>query len=83
MVLLGVLPLGGFYGLLVRKQWGWFASLYVGLALLVWLFVEILTIGYQAQPPLQLIYGVVALAILALALAPSVRKYYGVGNPAN
>jgi len=35
--------------------------------------VDIAIIGYQPQPPLQLTYGLLGLAILALALSPSIR----------
>jgi hypothetical protein len=79
LLLLGILPLIAFFGLLTGKKWGLFAALYVGIALLAWLFVEILVIGYQSQPPLQLIYGILGVAILALALAPSVRHHFGMG----
>lgn len=41
-------------------------------ALLLWLAVQIAVIGYQAEPPLQLIYGIVGAVILATSLAPGV-----------
>ena len=75
LVVLGVVPLIVLYGLWKRRAWGGPAALLVGLALVVWIAVEILVIGYHAQPPLQFIYGLVGLAILALAVPPTVQAY--------
>jgi membrane protein implicated in regulation of membrane protease activity len=47
----------------------------VGVALVIWIGVEILMIGYQAQPPLQLIYGTVGVVMLILLLLASVKGY--------
>ena len=74
--LVSFFPLIVLYGLWVRRPWAWLAALGVGLALLVWITVEILIIGYHAQPPLQLIYGVLGIGIVVLDLLPSVRAYY-------
>jgi hypothetical protein len=41
--------------------------------LVVWIIVEVLVIGYQTDPPLQLVYGLVGVAILALVSLSSVR----------
>lgn len=60
-----------------RNPWGWSGSLMVGLTLLAWIYVEILVVGYQADPPLQLVYGLVGLAITSLALHPGVRRALG------
>ena len=73
--LLGVVPLAVAYGVWARKPWSWAGSLLVGAALLVWLAVEIAVIGYHAQPPLQLIYGIVGMLILGPTLLPGVRTY--------
>lgn len=80
LVVLGIFPLVVFYGLLMGRPWGLMGAWLVGLALLVWLFVEILVIGYQAQPPLQLIYGVLGVLILAASILPAVRRFYRVGG---
>jgi len=63
--------------------WSWPAALLPGIALLIWIGVEILVIGYQPQPPLQLIYGLVGLLILAVALLPAVRRFYRAGEQIN
>ena len=45
------------------------AALVVGVALLVWVAVEIAIIGYSNEPPLQAIYLVLGVAIAIVALA--------------
>jgi hypothetical protein len=79
-VVLGIFPLAVLYGLWTGRAWGWWGAVLVGVALMVWLLVEILIIGYQPQPPLQLIYGILGAAILVLAALPGVRKYYMIGR---
>ena len=76
LVVLGIVPLVDLYGLWTSRYWGWLGALLIGFALLVWIGVEILIIGYQPQPPLQLIYGVLGVVIIILALLPSVRAYF-------
>jgi hypothetical protein len=76
-IVLGFYPIVVFYGLLKNVNWSWFASLILGIALLIWIGVEILVIGYHSNPPLQLIYGLVGFFILVFALIPQVREFYG------
>lgn len=73
---LGVYPLIVSAGLWKRKYWGWFGSVLLGIALLIWIFVEIIMIGYQSEPPLQLIYGILGIVILFLGLLPSTKNYF-------
>jgi hypothetical protein len=40
----------------------------VGAALIIWLAIQIRIIGYHSDPPLQLIYGLLACAIAVLAV---------------
>jgi hypothetical protein len=75
LLVLGLYPLGVSYGLWRRSNGSWFAAVSVGGALIIWIAVEILIIGYHPRPPLQSIYGSVGLAILALAMVPSVRQF--------
>lgn len=77
LLLLGVFPLFVVYGMWTRRAWSWGAALLVGLALIVWIAVEILIIGYHHRPPLQLVYGSLGLLIVVLVLLPSVRRYLG------
>ncbi len=76
LIVLGCFPLIVFYGLLRKTRYSLFASFSIAVALIIWIIVEILIIGYQAQPPLQLIYGTVGILLLIVTLLPSVRKYY-------
>lgn len=71
---LGIAPLIVAFGLVRRRTWSWYGALAVGLTLLAWLVVEVLVIGYQPEPPLQLIYGVIGVVIVGLALLPAVRQ---------
>ena len=75
-IVLGFFPVVVFYGLLKKLRWSLFAAFIVGAALIIWIGVEIIIIGYHPQPPLQLIYGVVGFLIFVLVLLPSVRKFH-------
>lgn len=74
---LGVLPLVAAWGVWTRRWWSWIAALFVGAALVTWIAVQILVVGYHADPPLQAIYGGVGLVILVLSLLPSARPSDG------
>jgi peptidoglycan/LPS O-acetylase OafA/YrhL len=73
LVVLGIFPLVVLYGLWKRQYWGWISALLVGAALVVWIAVEVLIIGYHPQPPLQLIYGSLGVVIIILTLLPGAR----------
>ena len=67
LFVLGGVPLIVLYGLWHRYSWARLAALGVGGALVVWIGVQILIIGYQAWPPLQFIYGTLGIVIAVLA----------------
>jgi hypothetical protein len=73
---LGIFPSIVIIGLLKSKYWGWIGSVLLGIALIIWIIVEIIIIGYQADPPLQLIYGILGVIILSLCFLPNIRRYY-------
>lgn len=75
LIALGVFPLLVSYGIWRHRSWSWLAALLVGFMLIIWIAVEILVIGYQPAPPLQLIYGLLGLTIIALVLYPDLRQY--------
>lgn len=70
---LGLLPTGVAWALWTRRAWARTGALLVGAALVIWILVEVLMIGYQARPPLQAVYGALGVAILLLASRRSVR----------
>ena len=67
LVILGIGPLVVAVLLRRRHPGARSASLAVGIALVIWITVEILVIGYHRHPPLQAIYGSLGVMILVLA----------------
>jgi cytochrome b561 len=55
------------------RHWSWAAAFVFGLALMIWITTQVAMIGGGSW--LQPLYFGVGLAILALSLAPSVRRY--------
>ncbi|HHP7239058.1 hypothetical protein [Longibacter sp.] len=72
-IVLGWYPLAAWIAIRRRWNWAWPVAFSVGVALIIWIGVDIAIIGYHAEPPLQLISALLGLAILALALSPSIR----------
>jgi hypothetical protein len=71
LILFGALGLGP----LIAARLAWLrhplaptAAFVVGAGLLIWIAVEVAIIGYSNEPPLQAIYGILAVAILLVAL---------------
>lgn len=78
IVLLSVLGLGPLvvlYGLSTGRRWARTGSLAIAGGLIIWITVEIAIIGYQPNPPLQLIYGLMGAVMLFTALVPTVKTY--------
>ncbi|WP_146198551.1 hypothetical protein [Rhodohalobacter mucosus] len=71
---LGILPVVVFFGLGKRAIWAWPGAFVVSTALIAWIGVEIMMVGYHSDPPLQLIYGLIGLVLLGLVMLPSVRR---------
>ena len=63
-----------FYGLWKRTLWAWPGAFMVSIALITWIGVEIMMVGYLSEPPLQLIYGLIGVVLLGLMMLPSVRR---------
>jgi hypothetical protein len=76
LVILGIFPLVVLIGVVRGRTTAWLGSIVIGLALLVWIGVEIFMIGYHNKPPLQLIYGVVGFLILVFTLLRPTRRYF-------
>ena len=71
LILFGVLGLGPLVAARLtwlRHPWAPVAAFIVGVALLIWVAVEIAIIGYSNEPPLQAIYLVMGVAITVVAL---------------
>jgi len=75
LTILGIYPLLVLYNAWKGDRSAWFGSLIVGYGLVIWIIVEILMIGYQPEPPLQLMYGLLGILILFFSYLPSVKKY--------
>jgi hypothetical protein len=87
LLVFGVLPAFVAVGLWRRPRWGalaplerpfgehwsWVGAGVVGVGLVVWLAVELWAVGPSS---LLVLYALVAVAILVLALMPSVRRFY-------
>jgi len=56
-----------------RQYWAWTASGVIGVALIIWIAVQVTIIPFSALQPL---YATIGLVIVALTLLPVVRAYY-------
>lgn len=65
---LGLGPLVAAWLALTRHPLAPFAAFSVGVALLIWVAVEIAIIGYSNEPPLQAIYVVIGAVITVVAV---------------
>lgn len=74
--LLGMLPIYIATGLLGNRFFYWRLSLILGILLLIWIVVEIIIVGNQPNPPLQLVYGILGVLIVALSLQPKVKNHF-------
>jgi len=74
LIVLGIFPLIAVYGLWKRLPWARKVSILIGVALIIWITVEIIIIGYQPDPPLQAIYGPLGVVILILSLPPAGKR---------
>ncbi|WP_212747642.1 hypothetical protein [Fodinibius saliphilus] len=68
LIVLGIYPVIVFYSLYKRHLWAETGALILSLALIVWIGVEIIMIGYHTSPPLQLIYGLLGFVMLILSI---------------
>jgi hypothetical protein len=72
LTLMGLGPVAAVYGLWTGRPWSRHAALAVGVALIVWIGVQVWILGYHPRPPLQLIFGALGAVIVVLTvLAPA------------
>lgn len=76
LIVLGIFPLYVIYLLWIKSYFSKYSVMFVGIALILWIVVQIVFIGYGSDPPLQAIYGFLGLLILILSLSPSMKNYY-------
>ena len=81
LVVLGLFPLVVLYGLSRRYQWAWWLAVAVGVGLVIWITTEVSLLGYLpgAGIVLQTVFGLVGVAIIALALVRPTRRFFRVG----
>jgi hypothetical protein len=84
----GILPMVVAYGLIARPHWAafdwverrtgdhwsWLGAVVVAITLIAWIGLQIALIGFEA--PIQAVVGALGLVMLALAMTPSVRRFY-------
>lgn len=80
LIVVGLFPIVVLYGLIRRLTWGWWLSLAAGGALIVWIIVEVILLGYLpgAGIGLQIAMGLLGVLILICTLLPATRRYYAV-----
>jgi hypothetical protein len=81
LIVLGLLPLVVLYGLVRRRQWGWWAAVALGAGLVIWIVTEVALLGYLsgAGIALQIVFGLVGVAIIVLAVIRPTRRFFRVG----
>ena len=77
---LGLVPCFVAVGIGTGRSWGAAGAVFVGSSLVLWIVVQVAMIGYQPWPPppwpsLQIVYGAVGLAILALGVGVAARRH--------
>ena len=68
LTILGNFPLYVLYGFWKGSRWTEKGAFTAGVILIIWIIVEILMIGYQPDPPLQLIYGITGFCIFVFSI---------------
>jgi hypothetical protein len=82
LVVVGLFALLVLAGLLRRWKPAWWLSLASGGGLVIWIVAEVALLGYLpgAGVGLQVVMGILGLAIVTLTLLASTRRYFGIGH---
>jgi len=82
LIAVGLFALFVLAGLLRRWKPAWWLSLASGGALVTWIIVEVVLLGYLpgAGIGLQIAFGLIGVAIVVLDLMRSTRRYFGIGG---
>lgn len=78
LLLFSVFGIGSFaevVGILQGRAWSWLGAVSLGGGQVIWIVVQLAIIG--ELHPLHLLYGGLGLALLGLAVTPSVRRALG------
>lgn len=70
---LGIYPLVVLYGLYTRRGWAWSTALTVGIALVIWITVQGVIVGFGHW--IQWLYFGLGFILILLSLLPSVRNH--------
>lgn len=78
LLVLGVYPLALFFAQWKGLRLAWWGSGSLGVALVIWILVEVWIAGTQdgTMRVLQIVYGTAGVTIVLLALLPSVRRFF-------
>ena len=82
LIVVGVFSLLVFVGLLLRWKAAWWLSLASGGGLVIWIIGEAALLGYLpgAGIGLQIVFGLVGVAVLVVALSRPTRRYFRIGR---
>jgi hypothetical protein len=82
LVVVGVFPLLVLPGIVMRKRWAWWLAVAAGAGLIVWIVTEVVLLGYLAGMgiTLQIVMGLIGVAVVLLCFAGSTRRYFGIGR---
>ena len=82
LIVVGLFPLLPLYGLVRRREWGWWLVVASGGALVIWIITEVALLGYLpgAGIGMQIAMGSLGIAILVLAQVRPTRRFFGIGT---
>jgi hypothetical protein len=82
LIVVGLFSLLVFVGLLLKWKAAWWLSLASGGGLIIWIVAEVALLGYLpgAGIALQIVFGVIGVAIVALTLMRPTRRFFRIGR---
>jgi hypothetical protein len=82
LLVVGLFSLFVFVGLLLKWKAAWWLSLASGSGLVIWIIAEVALLGYLPGSgiALQIVFGLVGVAIVVLALTRPTRRYFRIGR---
>ncbi len=82
LIVVGLFSLLVFVGLLLKWKAAWWLSLASGGGLIIWIAAEVALLGYLpgAGIGLQIVFGLIGVAIVALTLVRPTRRFFRIGR---